>query len=371
MTNKTAKDKDTPALNGITSVIIPTYRERDNIKPLVERLARALSDYEYEIVVVDDDSGDGTAEIASELASEYPVRVLVRKNKKGLATAIVDGMAGAKGDVIAVLDADLQHPPEILPCLIRTINENRDLAIASRYVPGGGCQGWSTLRKIMSKGAILLAHLLLPKTRGCRDPMSGFFAFRRQCVAGVSMRPTGFKILLEILATGNFVSVAEIPYTFVTRERGKSKLNIGQQIVYVKHLISLMRRTGELRRFLKFCLVGLSGVVVNVGLLWFLTEFAGLYYLISAAISIETSIISNFVLNDIFTFHDRHQSGYGLFCKRLTRFNLVSLVGLGINMGILWILTDILGIFYLASNLVGIAAATFWNYLVNTWWTWK
>lgn len=370
MTNETAKNKDTPALNDITSVIIPTYRERDNIKPLVERLARVLRDYEYEIVVVDDDSGDGTAEIASELAQEYPVRVLVRKNKKGLATAVVDGMADARGDIIAVMDADLQHPPEILPGLIRTISEDKDLAIASRYVPGGGCQGWSTLRKIMSKGAILLAHILLPKTRGCRDPVSGFFVFRRRCLDDVAMQPTGFKILLEILATGNFASVAEIPYTFVTRERGKSKLNISQQLIYVKHLINLMRRTGELRRFLKFCLVGLSGVLVNMGLLWFLTELVGLYYLVSAAISIETAIISNFILNDIFTFRDRHQGG-GLFCRRLLRFNLVSLAGLGINMGILWILTDILGVFYLVSNLLGIAAATLWNYSVNTWWTWK
>jgi dolichol-phosphate mannosyltransferase len=132
-----------------------------------------------------------------------------------------------------------------------------------------------------------------------------------------------------------------------------------------------MKRKGELLRFVKFCLVGASGVLVNIGLLWLLTEFAGLFYLLSAAISIETSIVSNFTLNDFFTFTDRRSAGAKSFLYRLVKFNLVSLAGLGINMGILWLLTDILGVYYLLSNLCGIAAATFWNYLVNSWWTWK
>jgi dolichol-phosphate mannosyltransferase len=132
-----------------------------------------------------------------------------------------------------------------------------------------------------------------------------------------------------------------------------------------------MRRTGELARFLKYCLVGASGVLVNMGLLWLLTEVGGLFYLASAAISIETSIITNFTLNDRFTFPDRRARGLAPFLRRLGKFNLVSLAGLAVNMAVLWTLTSMLGIHYLISNLVGIAAATMWNYAVNFLWTWK
>jgi dolichol-phosphate mannosyltransferase len=353
------------------SIIIPTYNERDNIIPLVERIAHALSNYDYEIVFVDDSSGDGTAELAMALSPKYPVKVMVRRNKRGLASAVVDGIGHASGQIIGVMDADLQHPPEVIPDLLRDIRGGVDIAIASRYVKGGGCQGWGLTRRIISKAAIVLAHLLLPSTRPVRDPMSGFFMFNRQVVAHARLKPTGFKILLEILMEGEFHNIAEVPYTFRIRSGGESKLNARQQVDYLKHVYSLMRRKGELWRFLKFCAVGLSGVLVNIGLLWLLTEFAGLFYLLSAAISIESSIISNFVLNDYFTFRDRRSPQAKSFLSRLLKFNLVSLAGLGINMAVLWLLTEVFGIYYLLSNLCGIAVATLWNYLVNTWWTWK
>ena len=353
------------------SIIIPTYNERDNIIPLVERIDHALSNYDYEIVFVDDNSGDGTAETAMALSSKYPVKVVVRRNKRGLASAVVDGIQHATGQFLGVMDADLQHPPEVIPDLLRKISSGVDIAIASRYVKGGGCQGWGVTRKILSKGAIVLAHLLLPSTRPVKDPMSGFFMFNRQVVANAHLSPTGFKILLEILLEGKFQTIAEVPYTFRIRSGGESKLNARQQVDYLKHVYSLMKRKGELWRFLKFCVVGLSGVLVNMGLLWLLTELAGLFYLLSAAISIETSIISNFIFNNYFTFRDRRSPGVKSFLNRLVKFNLVSLAGLGINMGVLWLLTEVFGLYYLLSNLCGIVVATLWNYLVNTWWTWK
>ena len=353
------------------SLIIPTYNEHDNIIPLTQRLNHVLSGHSYEIVFIDDNSADGTAELAASLKDEYPIKVIVRKNKRGLASAVVDGLKVTSGHIIAVMDADLQHPPELVPDLLREIEAGADVAVASRYVKGGGCQGWGLTRRLMSKGAGFLAHLLLPATRQVSDPMSGFFMFNREVVAEAQLKPTGYKILLEILMVGKFQSVAEVPYTFVTRERGKSKLNARQQIDYLKHILSLMRRTGELSRFIKFCLVGISGVGVNMGLLWLLTELGGLFYLLSAAISIETSIITNFLLNNYFTFADRNKQGVKPLFGRLLKFNLVRLAGLGINMAILWLLTEGLGLFYMVSNIVGIAAATLWNYLVNNWWTWK
>ena len=358
-------------MDATISLIIPTYNERDNIVPLLQRLKHVLSGLSYEVVFIDDNSSDGTAELAGSLADKYPVRVVVRKDKRGLASAVVDGLGHTSGDTIAVMDADLQHPPEVIPLLLAEIENGADVAVASRYVPGGGCQGWSRTRRLMSKGAIFLGHLLLPATRPVKDPMSGFFMLRRDAVAGVHLSPTGFKILLEILMVGRHQTVAEVPYTFVTRERGQSKLSARQQIDYLKHLYSLMRRSGELARFIKFCLVGGSGVVVNLGILWLLTDFGGVNDKLSSALAIETSIITNFILNNYFTFADRRPQGVRGFFACLLRFNVVSLAGAGINWGIYVLLTSLSGIYYVVAQAIGIAVAMLWNYLVNNWWTWK
>lgn len=351
------------------SIIIPTYNEKDNVTPLIEKIHSVMSSYDYEIVFIDDDSKDGTAEAIHKLEKSFPVRVVIRKDKKGLASAVVDGIGYADSNIVGVMDADLQHPPEILPDLLKAIQNGAEIAIASRYVKGGGCVGWSFTRKIISKGAITIAHLFLPQTKGVHDPMSGFFMLKKDVVEGVELTPTGYKILLEVLVKGKNRKLTEVPYQFLTRQKGSSKLSTKTQVDYLKHVYSLMDRRRELIRFIKFCVVGGSGVLVNMGLLWLLTEFAGLYYLLSSAIGIETSIITNFILNNFFTFSDRRSEG--LFLKRLLRFNLVSLAGLGINMALLWFLTSVLGVYYLISNLFGIAAATLWNYLVNVLWTWR
>lgn len=358
-------------MNKTVTLVIPTYKERDNITPLVERVHQALHNYDYRILLVDDDSNDGTAELVATLCEKYPVDVIVRKGKRGLASAVVDGINRAAGAVIAVMDADLQHPPEVLPDLLKKLDEGADMAIASRYVPGGSCQGWGVLRRLNSRGAIFLAHLLLPPTRRIKDPMSGFFAFTKKSIAGADLQPVGYKIVLEVLLRGKFRNVAEVPYTFKLRSRGQSKLSAKQQVEYLKHVYSLMRRTGELARFFKFGLVGASGVLVNQGLLWLLTELGGLFYLLSSVIAIETSIISNFLLNDFFTFRDRRPPGARSRLERLLKFNLVSLGGLVINLGTLWLFTSVFGVYYLISNLFGIALAFLWNYGVNTWWTWR
>lgn len=358
-------------LSRVLSLIVPTFRERANIGMLVQRLHHTLNEVDYEIVIMDDNSRDGTEELVAQLSVQYPVRIVVRKDKRGLASAVVDGFAEARGGIIGVMDADLQHPPEVVPALLHAIENGADLAIGSRYVKGGGCEGWGLLRRIISRGAGFLAHLLLPSTRGIADPMSGFFMFRPQVIEGARLQPEGYKILLELLVAGHPRRVAEVPFTFVTRTAGESKLRLSQQIDYLKHIASLMQRTGEWSRFFKYCLVGGSGVLVNMGLLWLLTEVGGLYYLVSAAISIETSIVTNFTLNDFFTFPDRRARGARPFLTRLGKFNLVSLAGLGVNMAVLWSLTSVLGVHYLLSNLCGIAVATLWNYLVNFWWTWK
>jgi dolichol-phosphate mannosyltransferase len=353
------------------TILVPTYNERDNVIPLVRRIDGALAGRSYQVVFVDDDSKDGTAQVAAALSPEYPVRVIVRRDKRGLASAIVDGIKETTGQIIGVMDADLQHPPETLPLLLDEIENGADIAIASRYIKGSGLQGWALARRVISRGASFLARMLLPFIRPVKDPLSGFFVFKRQVVAHANLRPTGYKILLEILTEGESAKLTEVPYTFVARNAGQSKLNIFQEIDYLKHVYSLMKRRGELFRMVKFALVGLSGVGVNIGILYWLTESAGLFYLASAAIAIEASIISNFSLNNYFTFADRRAPGIKGFFRQLGKFNLVSLLGLAINAAVLVLFTETFGVYYIFSQLFGIAMATAWNYLGDIWWTWK
>ena len=357
-------------MNKVT-ILIPTYNERGNIIPLVKRLHHSLSNYNYKILFIDDNSENGTAKLASTLSPKYPVNAIVRKDKRGLASAVIDGLNHITEGTVVIMDADLQHPPEVIPDLLSKLNDGADIAIASRYIQGGGCEGWSLVRKIMSKGAILIAHILLPSTRGVKDPMSGFFAFNRLAVTNTDLKPTGYKILLELLVMGKFQNVVEVPYTFKTRSSGKSKLSVQQQLDYLKHIYSLIRRTGELLKFFKFCLVGISGIGVNQGLLYILHSYYAIHLPISSIISIESSIISNFTLNNIFTFRNQSVPGARRVMVRLLKFNLTCLVGLGINVGILLLLTNVFGIHYLISNLCGITIAFLWNYILSTWWTWS
>jgi dolichol-phosphate mannosyltransferase len=358
-------------VNPEITIIIPTFNERDNIVPLVERINKAISFQSYEIIFVDDNSIDGTAEGIRILSTSYPINLVVRKKERGLASAVVEGLKDARGQLIVVMDADLQHPPNVIPKLLKELKSGTDIAVASRYIRGGSVPDWGLLRRIISKGAIFLAHLLLPSSRDIKDPTSGYFAFKKEVIIGSHLKPSGYKILLEILMEGKYENTTEVPFAFSTRSHGESKLTIRQQKHYLNHLFDLMRRKGELNRIIKFLLVGLSGVGVNIGLLWLLTEVCGLYYLVSASISIETSIISNFLLNNYFTFYDRNRPGAKNFFGRLLKFNVISLGGLAINIGVLWLFTELFGLYYIFSNLFGIAAATIWNFTANTWWTWK
>jgi dolichol-phosphate mannosyltransferase len=353
------------------SIIIPTYNEKDNIAPLLPRVDRALSGYNYEVLIVDDGSKDGTIELASELASKYPVKVLVRRNERGLATAVVHGLKSAAGQIIGVMDADLQHPPEVIPDLIKAIQDGADMVVASRYIPGGGCPNWGLSRRIISRVALMISHLLLPSTRQVKDPLAGFFMFRRQNVDPEKLKPIGYKISLEVMLIGSFQRIVEVPYIFEDRSAGQSKLNPGQQIDYLKHLFSLMARTGELGMLIKFMLVGLSGVIVNVGVYWLLTRFGGLaaYDWLAVIIGIEVSIITNFILNDTFTFAKRRRGKS--FMGRLLRFNLICLAGAAIQWGLFMLFTRVFGVYDLLSNFIGIVVAFLWNYFINRNWTWR
>jgi dolichol-phosphate mannosyltransferase len=283
---------------------------------------------------------------------------------------VVDGFKLATGEIVAVMDADLQHPPAILPNLVQAIEDGADLSVASRYVPGGSVGNWTMLRRVISKGAVFLAHLLLHSTRGVKDPMSGYFMFKKDLLAGVNLSPVGYKILLEVICLGKPVKAVEVPFIFENRRAGTTKLSMLTQTDYLRHLLSLMRRTGELTRILKFLIVGGTGTLVNLGLLALLKEGAGMYYLLAGAIAFEVSVVWNFVLNDRFTFGDRKSSEAG-FLERLLRFNVTSLGGFVIYIATLALLTGGFGLYYILSAAIGIIFGFGWNFLVNSAWTWR
>jgi dolichol-phosphate mannosyltransferase len=371
MRNRPAGGNSPVMSDEMISIVVPTYNERDNIVPLVERLSRTLAGRNFEILLVDDNSKDGTVDVAAALAEEYPVKVMVRTNERGLATAVLHGFKYAKGDIIGVMDADLQHPPEVNAHLLNALESGADMAVASRYVPGGGCPNWGLTRRAISKGALTLAHIFLPTTRKVKDPMSGFFMFRRSGMEQTEFKPAGYKILLEMLVMGKFQNVVEVPFIFEDRSSGASKMKARQQLDYLKHIFSLMRRKGELWRFLKFIGVGLSGVVVNLGLYALLTRVFGIYDILAQAISVEVSIISNFSLNDYFTFSDRRMGKNKSFINRLLRFNLVSLIGYGLNLGIFALFTRVFHVYDIISLLIAIVVIMIWNYILSNVWTWR
>lgn len=216
------------------SIVIPTYNERDRIEELVDRLSNTCKNYEIEIMIVDDNSPDGTGKIADNLTKKYPVKVIHRNGKLGLSSAVIDGISSSSGDAICVMDADLSHPPEMVPRLIEEC-KNSDIVIASRYISGGSIKNWPFRRRIISYFATILARLLVK----VKDPISGFFIFKRNVINGIVLDPIGFKICLEILARGNYKTVKEIPFTFHNRSKGKSKLDLKEILEYIRHIKKL------------------------------------------------------------------------------------------------------------------------------------
>ena len=217
--------------------MVPTYNEAGSLPLLVDRLAKAFAGREWELVVVDDGSPDGTADIAEGLGNAHPIRVVRRPGKAGLASAVVAGFAAAQGDVLLVMDADLSHPPEVAPKLADAIAGGADLAVGSRYVAGGGVMDWPMKRQVVSRVACLMGQVLV----SVRDSTSGFFALRRSVIDGVTLNPIGFKIGFEVMARGKYKKVVEIPYTFRDREHGASKFGQREVVQYVQQLGQVAR----------------------------------------------------------------------------------------------------------------------------------
>ena len=328
------------------SVVVPTYKEADSIQEVIRRSGTALaqSGEDYELIVVDDNSGDGTAELAEELSGQFQVRVLCRAGRLGLATAVVDGWKVAKGDLLGVIDADLQHPPEILVALATALRRsNADLAVASRYITGGGTSDWEFIRRVISGGATHLAASVLPlKLSAVSDPMSGMFMVRADAISAAELSPLGYKILLEVLARGRIEHVVEVPYQFEERTQGASKLGARQYAEYLAHLVRLAFATGQFRAWVLYSLVGLTGAVLDIGLIYWIAGRANGSIWWVVPVAVEVALLWNFLWNQSGTFarglwsvSTKEKSAF-----RLRRYQKVCLPGAILNIALTLLLAS-------------------------------
>jgi dolichol-phosphate mannosyltransferase len=347
------------------SIIVPTYNERDNIEALLKRLTAVLPATSTEIVFVDD-STDDTPEIIRTAAERCPIPVVVHHRDSaegGLGGAVVEGMRRATGRWIVVMDADLQHPPEIVPDLIAAgERDGADLVVGTRYAGGGARDGLADrYRRLVSKSSTLATKLVFRTALiQVSDPMSGLFAVRATSLDIDELRPIGFKILLELLVRNRPGRIVEVPYTFQPRHAGQSKSSFAEGKRFLKHMATL--RLGERRlRMLAYALIGVSGLAPNQLVLWALAGAFGLHYLAAAVLANVVAVGWNFALADLLLFrHRRHRSLTG----RFGRFFLMGNTDLLLRIPVLALLVNDVRVDYLVANLATLVASFLVRFVV-------
>lgn len=351
------------------SLIIPTYNEKENIKVLLLKLEEEfnLNKIDGEVIVVDDNSPDGTGLVLDDLKTKYSynslIKVIHRKGKLGLSSAVLAGFNVAEGNILGVMDADLSHPPEKINEMYEAIINGADFVIGSRYVKGGKIEGWNMHRRLLSFGATLLARVYT----SAKDPMSGFFMFKKELLLDKNINSKGFKILLELLIKLDYTKIVEIPIIFTNRTVGKSKAGIKEIIYYLENLIKYLPYKKEvIVEFIKFACVGFIGTFFNIAILYSFTEFYKVYYLYSAFFAFIVAVTVNFILNKIWTFNEKIY--FDIF-KKYLRFVLVSLSALLINLLLLIIFTELFKIYYIISQIIAIGLSLIINFIGNKIWT--
>jgi len=355
------------------TVIVPTRDEAANILELVRRLERAVTG-NAEIVFVDD-SGDETPKIIRKTRrwATIPIRLIRRRPEEqhdGLAGAVVEGLRVARAPYVTVMDADLQHPPELLPELLRRcVDEDLDVVVASRRCVGGGTDAFGPLRSLLSGISTFAARALFPwRLRNVSDPMSGFFLLRRDVVNVERLRPKGFKILLELLLRNPGLRVGEVPFQFGTRHAGESKASMRQGLCYLGQLAALRLGGERSSRFARFGTVGASGLAVNMLALAALAGTAGVHYLAAAVIATQASTTWNFLLTERWVFSDR--TGRSGVLRRAALFFVMNNAALLLRGPMLFLLVSVAGINYLAANLVSLLALTLTRFALADGWIW-
>ena len=352
------------------SVIVPSFNERDNVVPLIERLSESLAGIAWEIIYVDDDSPDGTAASVKALAQrDRHVRCIHRIGRRGLSTAVIEGIQASSAPYVAVIDADMQHDETLLPQMLAAIkSEGLDIVVGSRYVAGGGVGQWDKGRVAMSGFATRLSRLVV--SAELTDPMSGFFLIARPAFDRAVRRLSGqgFKILLDLFASSPTpYRFKELPYTFRPRIHGESKLDTLVAWEYLMLLLDKLFGRFLPIRFVLFAAIGGSGVLVHLATLRFMLAHES--FPISQATATVVAMTTNFVLNNILTYRDKRLRGWR-FLTGLLSFYAVCAIGAVGNVGIASAAFDRHYSWWLA-GLAGAAVGVVWNYAVSSVFTWR
>jgi len=354
------------------SIIVPTFNERDNVEELVRRIDAALPGVAWEVVVVDDDSTDGTAHLVNELArKDRRVRCIHRIGRRGLSTACIEGFLSSPAPYFAVIDGDLQHDERVLAAMLDCLRGGEhDIVVGSRYVEGGGIGDWDARRAQLSR----LSTVLAKKSLGVvlSDPMSGFFAMRREVLHEVvrDLSGVGFKILLDIFATSKRpLRFHEVPYEFRARKAGESKVDSNVALDFLTML--LQKKFGRIipSRLIYFCVIGGTGVGLHLAVLSTVYLALGAPFWLAQSSATAIAMVGNFALNNLITYRDRRLSGWA-WLRGLVLFSVACSVGAIANVGIAsYIFRG--GIGWLPSALAGILVGTVWNYATTAFYVWR
>jgi dolichol-phosphate mannosyltransferase len=354
------------------SVIVPTFNEGDNVAEVVARLERCLAGYAWEVIFVDDDSPDGTAALVRRLSLHDPrVRCVHRIGRRGLSSACVEGMLASAAPFFAVMDGDLQHDEALLPRMLETLKRgSADVVIGTRYCAGGGIGDLEASRARMSRFATRLSRLIIPAELS--DPMSGFFALRRDAFERSvrQLSSIGFKILLDILASSPTpLRTHELPYQFRSRRAGESKLDSQAIWEYLMLLADKLFGAYVPVRFVTFGVIGGVGVLVHFAVLAGLFGLLGAPFAASQTGAALVAMTSNFALNNALTYRDRRLRGWD-WVKGLVSFTLVCSIGMLANVGVAaYLFAGDTG--WALAAMAGIAIGAVWNYALSATYTWR
>ena len=361
-----------PSRGAELSIIVPTFCERENVSILVDRLREVLIEVDWEIIFIDDDSPDGTADQVRAIAqNDARVRCIQRIGRRGLSTACIEGILASSANYVAVMDADLQHDERILPEMFEQLKQERcDLVVGSRYVDGGSIGGWDSKRATISAFANWLSRVVCKVE--IADPMSGFFMLKRSAFEAAvrKMSGQGFKILLDLVASSpQPLAVKEVPYTFGQRQFGESKLDT--MVAWEFAMLIVDKLVGHIVpvRFALFALIGGLGVLVHFATLWYAFKIALLGFDQSQTLAVIVAMTSNFFLNNLFTYRDRRLKGWRVLRGLLT-FYCICALGAVANVGVASYIFAADHKWWLA-GFAGVLVSAVWNYAVSSVFTWK
>jgi dolichol-phosphate mannosyltransferase len=373
VTTATRAGRLTDTVSADLTVVVPCRNEAENVPVMIDRLGHALSGIAWEVVFVDDDSPDGTAAVAKAIARRDPrVRCIRRINRRGLASACLEGMLASAAPFVAVIDGDLQHDEALLPRMLAALRRGEaDVVVGSRRVPGGDdADGLSPVRRAVSEAGVTLARTMLPVPLA--DPMSGFFALPRPLMEELAPRltATGFKILLDLLLSSpRPLRVLELPYAFRARQRGTSKLDAGVMLEYLGLLVDKALGGRVPPRFVVFCAVGMVGVLVHLSALALLNGLQDASFAAAQGGATLVAMTSNFLLNNRVTYRDRRLRGAGL-PRGLLLFYLVCGIGAAANVGVATLLVQDGILAWGAAGVAGALITVVWNYAVSSTLVW-